>query len=249
MIGALLFAVLATFIATGFSEVEEKKEEKNRKISYRKDLWTSIKFIANSQRLRSLFLYSGVAWGIFCLMSTYRSSLLVDIGAPEQVITMIAAVLSLASAIGSKKQLQFHKFFRNKSLSVILFTITLSILGIGMIAILNISYEVTIWVLIVGFSLVSFAKGMSGILSTRYLGNFANEKIVTQIYAINAISRNVFRAMISFLGSYLLQITNTSNSMIVIGIILLITTLGLISYMKTRLGLKPTEYNVNEIFK
>ncbi len=208
-----------------------------------------MKFIANSQRLRSLFLYSGVAWGIFCLMSTYRSSLLVDIGAPEQIITMIAAVLSLASAFGSKKQLSFHQFFRNKSLSVILFTITFSIFVIGIIAVLNISYEITIWVLGIGFSLVNFAKGMSGILATRYLGNFANEKIVTQIYAVNAISRNVFRAIISFLGSYLLQITNTSNSMIVVGIILLITTLGLVSYMKTRLGLKPTEYNADEIFK
>ena len=37
--------------------------------------------------------------------------------------------------------------------------------------------------------------------------------------------------------------------MIVVGIILLITTLGLVSYMKTRLGLKPTEYNADEIFK
>lgn len=37
--------------------------------------------------------------------------------------------------------------------------------------------------------------------------------------------------------------------MIIIGILLLITSIGLISYIKTRLGLKPEEYNKNEIYK
>lgn len=37
--------------------------------------------------------------------------------------------------------------------------------------------------------------------------------------------------------------------MIIVGIILLITALGLVSYMKTRLGLQPKEYDENEIFK
>ena len=34
-----------------------------------------------------------------------------------------------------------------------------------------------------------------------------------------------------------------------VGIILLITVLGLSSYMKTRLGLKPEEYDAKEIYK
>ncbi|MCI8383974.1 MAG: hypothetical protein HFJ33_03805 [Clostridia bacterium] len=73
--------------------------------------------------------------------------------------------------------------------------------------------------------------------------------MLTQIYAVNAISRNVFRAGIGFLGSYLLRITNTANSMILVGIILFITVLGLTAYMQTRLGLKPEEYDENEIYK
>ena len=101
----------------------------------------------------------------------------------------------------------------------------------------------------ISFSIISFVKGISGVLSSRYLSNFSNEKIITQIYAVNAISRNVFRAIIGFLGSYLLRITNTANSTLLVGIILLITTLGIISYMKTRLGLKPEEYDEREIYK
>lgn len=249
VIGALCFTILATFMSLGFQEIEEEKKEKQNVEKYMDELWQGIKFIAKSQRLRSLFLYSGIAWGILCLIGTYRTSLLVDIGTPEQAITMIAAVLSISASIGSKKQIQFNNHFRNKSLSTILFTIAFSTLMVGIASMINISYGVTLTIAIFGFILIDFVKGVSGVLSTRYLGNFADEKILTQIYAVNAISRNVFRATIGFLGAYLLRITNTTNSIILVGIILLITVLGLVTYMKTRLGLKPEEYSENEFFQ
>lgn len=248
IIGSLFFAILSIFMSFGFREIEENKKEKQDTEQYLKEMWQGVKFIANSQRLRSLFLYSGIAWGIFCLMGTYRASLLVDIDTPEQIITIIAAIISVAASIGSKKQIQFHNFFRNKSLSAILFIITISIVIVGLAGIINFSYEITLSIIVISFVLIAFVKGISGVLSTRYLGNFANEKIITQIYAVNAISRNTFRAIIGFLGSYLLRITNTINSIMLVGIILLVTVLGLVAYMKTRLGLKPNEYDENEFY-
>ena len=84
-------------------------------------------------------------------------------------------------------------------------------------------------------------------ITTRYLGNFTDEKILPKIYSVNAISRNIFRMLIGFLGSYLLDITNTSHAAIITGIIFTIISILLISYMKTRLGLRPEEYDKNEI--
>ena len=63
---------------------------------------------------------------------------------------------------------------------------------------------------------------MSLVLTTRYLGNFSDEKILTQIYAANAI--------------------------MIVGISLGIISFTLICYMKTRLGLKPEEYDKTEIY-
>ena len=74
------------------------------------------------------------------------------------------------------------------------------------------------------------------------MGNFTTEKILPKIFAVNAIGKNVFRMSIGFLGSYLLTVTNTANSTIIFGIILTIVSIALISYMSTRLGLKPKEY-------
>ena len=240
MIGTLCFTILATFMSLGFQEIEEEREKQTVE-KYIDELWLGIKFIAKSQRLRSLFLYSGIAWGVLCL--------LVDIGTPEQVITIIAAVLSISSSIGSKKQLQFNQYFGNKSLSTILFTITFSVLMIGITSKMHLSYGITLTIAILGFTLINFVKGVSLVLIKRYLRNFASEKILTQIYAVNAITQNILRATIGFLGAYLLRITNTTNSIILVGIILLITVLGLVAYMKTRLGLKPEEYSKTEFFE
>ena len=252
---SLCFTIAATIISLGFRDIEEEKskqkktKEKTTIKNYMQDLMQGIKFIIKSQRLRSLFLYAGITWGIFCLMGTYRNSLLVDIGTPEQIITMITAYVGIFSSMGAKRQVQFHNHFRNRSLSMILRMMTCSMLIIGIVGAMNISSEVTILAVIICCPFLHISKGMSEVLTPRYLGNFAKEGILTQIYAVNAISRNILRAMISFFGSYLLRITNTANSFIVIGILLLITSIGLISYMKTRLGLKPEEYDENEIFK
>ena len=247
MIASLCFTIVATVISLGFRDIEEEKDKLSIK-KYMQELIQGIKFIIKSQRLRSLFLYAGITWGIFCLMGTYRNSLLVDIGIPEQIITMITAYVGIFSSMGAKKQVQFHNRFRNRSLSMILRMMTGAILTIGIVGAVSISSEVTLLAVIICLPFLHISKGMNEVLVSRYLGNFTKEGILTQIYAVNAISKNILRATISFFGSYLLRITNTANSFVIIGILLLIISIGLISYMKTRLGLKPEEYAENEIY-
>ena len=249
MIASLGFTILATIISLGFIDIEEdkNKEETKEQGKYVQELLECIKFIAYSQRLRSLFLYSGITWGIFCVMGSYRASILVDIGTPEQIITIVAAIVGIGSSMGSKNQLRFHKKFRNKSLSTIMLTITIAILIAGITGSINTSYLVSLIILTICFTTINFSKGVSEVLITRYLSNFAKDKILTQIYAVNAIIRNGLRAIISLFGSYLLRITTTAHSMILLGIILFVIMLGLISYMKARLGKKPEEYDEKEI--
>ena len=97
------------------------------------------------------------------------------------------------------------------------------------------------------YIILSANKGIFGVLMTRYLSNFTNKTILPKIYSINSMSRNFFRMIIGFLGAYILSITDTANSLILTGIIFTIVTLALISYMKTRTGLKPEEYRKEDI--
>lgn len=81
----LFFTILATIMSLGFKNIEEvKRSQKDKKENverhYFKELKECMSFIIKSQRLRSLFLYGGISWGFICLISTYRNSVLVDIG-------------------------------------------------------------------------------------------------------------------------------------------------------------------------
>ena len=117
VIFAFFIAVMSTLMSFAFQEVEEEKNRKNTTIiSCIVELKEGFKFVTHSNRLRSLFLYSGIIWGTFCLINTYRTSLLEDVGASEQIIAIIAAIVSIACGVGSNLQLKFHKKYRNKSL-------------------------------------------------------------------------------------------------------------------------------------
>lgn len=148
---------------------------------------------------------------------------------------------------GSKQQLLIHKRLRNKSLSFLLILATIGVLVSGLAGIFNLSYAMALIIITICFIMINFAKGVYEVLTSRYLSNFTTEKELTQIYAIDETFRNGSRAILGFLGSYLLEITSAANSLILVGIMLVIITCSLISYMKTRIGLKPEEYAESEI--
>lgn len=248
MILATIISIFATILSTGFAEIKSSKQKKITDVNeYIKDVKESFKFIVESNRLRSLVLYSGIMWGVFCLVSTYRASLLDDIGTSATWIAIVAAIVGIATGIGSKYQLKIHKKYRNKSLSILAIATTISIILTGLVGISGLSSD-AIMILVLIFNVVlNMAKGAYGVLMTRYLSNFTNSKILPKIYSVNAISRNIFRMLIGFLGSYLLEITNTAHAEILVGIIFAIVTISLISYMKTRTGLKVEEYKEEDI--
>ncbi len=85
MIISLIFTIISTIMSLGFKDIEKIKENQEEKKQierhYFRELKEGMSFIIKSQRLRSLFLYVGISWGIFALIGTYRNSILVDIGA------------------------------------------------------------------------------------------------------------------------------------------------------------------------
>lgn len=250
IIASIIISILAIILSSGFQEIETTDIKNNKNIGLREqinDLIKSFRIIIKSSRLKSLILYSGIMWGTFCLVSTYRTSLLEEQGISAIWISTIAAIVGIASGIGAKNQLKLHNKLKNKTLSAMAITTAVTILLSGFVGISKLSSNSIMIFITIFYIIINSNKGIFGVITIRYLGNFADSNILPKIYAINNISRNVFRMLIGFLGSYILTITNTANSLILTGIIFTIVTLALISYMKTRTGLKPEEYKKEDI--
>ena len=169
VIFALLVTILATIMSFGFQEIEneELKNEDNKSrntnisiISYIKELKDGFKFVIKSRRLRSLMLYSGIIWGAFCLISTYRTSLLKDIGTQEQLIAIISAIVGIASGIGANGQLYFHKKYRNKSFSIILIITSIMTLIMGFVGITNISFVYMVVIITLANIIIKLLQGI-----------------------------------------------------------------------------------------
>ena len=134
-------AIIGCIISLQFEEIEKVSDKKeNIAENYINDMKVSFKFILQSKRLKCLLLYSGLIWGIHCLVSEYKDTLLVEIGASSLMIGIVGAIFGVIAAIASKRQVQFHNRFRNKSLSYIAVSFTIGIIISGVVVILNVPF-------------------------------------------------------------------------------------------------------------
>lgn len=252
---ALVFAIFACILSLQFEEIkeikniEEQKESRNESIvkEYLNDMKVSFKFIFKSKRLRGLLLFSGIVWGVACLVSEYKDTILVEIGTSSMVIGIVGSILGIVSAISSKKQLEFHNKFKNRTLTYIGISFVIGIILSGLIVTLKAPFIIELVMIVLAFIVIKADNSMSLILIGRYLGNFTDDNILPKIYSANSIVKNIFRMVVGILGSMLMAHTGSANAMLIVGIISLISIVILLKYMRTRVGLKAEEYKVEDI--
>lgn len=212
-----------------------------------KQIRYSFKYIFKSDRLRNLILFAAIFHGLLGIRSTLTSSLLTDIGIPEQYFGIIFAILSICASISSKNQNFFHKKFGNRTLSAfsIPYCLTLIISGFVIVGKLNIIFAIVM--IFIMFVIQNIIKGPYYTLIYRYLNSFSSPEISTKIYSANALVEGIFRFLITLFASFLLEHTATSYALIIIGLLFMAILVVLLDHMKTRVGLKPEEYKKSDI--
>ncbi len=246
---SMIISAIACLVSLSFEEIKStnNKEKIQDVKEYVNDIKVSFSFIFKSKRLRSLILYSGVTYAFMRILNDYRETLLKDIGTSSQIMGVIGAILEIASSIASKKQVEFHNVFRNHSLSVIILSSSISIILSGFFVFIGIPTWICIGIILLLGIIGQSDSAMNTILVNRYLNNFSNEKIISKIYSVNSLIRNVTRSVITMLASVLLTVTTSTNAIIIGEIIYFAIGIMIILYMKQRVGLKPEEYPKQEI--
>lgn len=253
----ICFCLIANFtaliIAMNFIDIEKeenKKEELNLKEETQKilnDLKTGFKFIFKSKRLRTLLIILGIWWGIIDTFATYQETLLKELQIPSYYIGFILAGFQMLVGIFSTKSIKFNKKHKNHSLTYIGLFLTLGSIVLGLITIFKIPFEIQLMVITLVFILRAYAKGLYQVLKKRYMNNFANSSILPKIYSVNGIMSNLGKIIIGIIASSILKLTNISNALLILGIICTGIVVILSIYSKSRLGLKPEEYDKKEI--
>lgn len=258
---SLCIVILSFLISTAFIDpISENIKENYDKLKKSKkdnvketfktsiqDLINSFKYILSSKRLRSLILFSSIMYGVITVLASYQVSLLEEIGLPASVIGIIVAFLEITASISSKKQEQFHNKFRNKSLSVLGITVSLACILAGFAGYINNNIYIVSIIAIFALTVKYIVVGIYQILIDKYYRNFTNEDIDSKIFSAKSLFNSISSTILGIIASILIGITNTKNSIIIIGFIFLLLFIIAIKYMKSRLGLHPDEYDKNEI--
>lgn len=244
----LICVIAATAISFNFYDIQEEESKESFK-DYIKDLKKGYKFITKSKRLRALLVMTGAVWGIIVLLDSYQLTLLQDIGATSVQVGFIFAMFELTRGLFSNTALDFNKKFKNRSLTNILLIFAIGFILAGIIAMSQLPFYTKLIIIVVILLIMGAANAIDQILAKKYVNNFASTKILPAIYSSKSICDNIFRTIITLLGSAIVGIYNIDIAMIVMGIFILILTLGLTVYSKDKLGLKPEEYTQKDIYK
>lgn len=243
----LVLNIISTILATRFRHTNfEENDTKTGAKKYFKQLKEAGKFAIKSKRMRCLLIFFGLISGLMYNMTTFRSSVLEQIQLPEQYFGIVFAIIQIAASMCSRAQNVIHKRFRNKTLSFLGIPLTMSCILIGFIAMGTISFSKT-FIVIFLFVMQGAIKGTYYVLIYRYLNNFTNKNIRTKLATIRNMVYNVFSITISLFGALLLNFTNATNAILIVGCLATISIIILLDYMRGNVGLKPENYDAEDL--
>ncbi len=235
------------------SNFEQESSKQNKSFAkqlkfYISDLKEAFKFILKSNRLRALIIFYALFSNLLSILTTVRRSLLKELSIPDEYFGILFAIWGLIAAFSVNSSNSIQKRFGNQTLSFLGVTYTLSVVFSGLVAILSgLPAFLVYFIVLCMLSLQYIIKGPFQTLIQRYLGSFATSSMRTKISSASMLVENITCTIISFIVSYLTENLSTAVSTLIIGITFTIIILIILSYMKSRVGLKPEEYPESDI--
>ena len=247
---SLILNIIVMLISLKFTEpfemVNREEYEEDEEHNQFEEIKIAFKYIFKSERLKSLILCSALVIGLMDMMHNYQVSLLEELNLSATFICGAMAIIGILAGIITKRQEKIHNKYRNKSLTVLLLSIAISILVSGIAGVMAVNEILWIGIIILAFIVWSCSRAIFCPLIERYLRNFANEEIDSKIFVARNFLGSIMSAIVGLLGSFLLERLTTAYSTIILGILIIIVSILLINYMKKRVGLKPEEYSEEE---
>ena len=248
MILCLICTVISGIISFNFKEISKEQRNKQKDlIKVVKELKEGFTYTIKSKRIRALLLALGFMWGIFILYMTYQTTLLKNMNISAASIGVIAMFLEIIKGYGGRFANQYNKKLKNKSLTILALTVSISFIIAGMGSLLNIPFVIQIVIILAAFITIDTIRGLYMVLYKKYDNNFSNVKILPTIYTMTNIYWNLERVIITAIGSFVLTIVDVKYGFIVMGVIFIVTTILISTYMKARVGLKIEEYSKEDL--
>lgn len=159
---------------------------------------------------------------------------------------MIFAILTLIGGISISLKRPIERNFKNRTLSLISLTYIGACIVIGVVS----SYyksSIVIPIILIMYALQKISTSIWYILEVKYLKNFTREETRNKITFTYEFIGGISASICSILGGLLLKIVDVENAFLLVGLAFLAIMIAVLDYMRTRFGLKPSQYAKEDI--
>lgn len=235
--------LISLFISLKFSDVTEKITKKYKI----KDVVKDFKLVVKKQRVKSIILFACVFAGIVAVSTTLYKSIILEMGVSIELNSIIICICTVFIGIGAKQLFMIESKTKNRTLTFFSFIYITTLMSIGLISnscSLNLPVTIIIIFLLI---IIGFIQGAYRVAIKKYVLNFTTSKVRTKITSIYYMAENIGSTVMLFLIGIVLNYTSSSIACILFSGVSAVILLIVLIYMKRRLGLKPEEYDPEEI--
>lgn len=248
----LFFLIISFILSFKFNDIyavkdtEEKESFSEFLKNYKNDIIDSFKFIKKSNRMKSYLIFAAVFYGIIKTFNTYKYDLLTDMMVTEEQFSMIYALLSLIAALTVTYSKKIQRKFKNKTLTVLSMSYVLSIVFVGAIA-LTMPNNIALPFVLIFYAVIRICDSQWFVTEYTYLRNFTTPESRSKITFTFELIMCLGASVMSLLGAAVLDYFDIRKTILLTGLLFLALIVVVLDYMRTRIGLKPSQYTKEDI--
>ena len=234
-------------LSMSFKFKDLKKEADYEESASIKETFKGLKEVTSNKRSKAILMFAFVFWGVISVINTLYKAIILDIGINEQYSTMVVCLVTIFVGFGSRGVYGIEKITKNKTLTVFSYFLLISGIIVGVIGMYNKLNLMTLSILLILLAIIGLVQGAYRVAIKKYVLSFTTSQIRIKITSAYYIVENLGKCLILFLSGFILEFTTNSVSCLIFSIISLIVITIILMYMKGKLGLKPEQYNPEDI--
>lgn len=242
----LFIAVVLSINLKEIHTVKSKKKVVTFIKEYKRDIFTSIKFIIKSKRMKAFVLFASVFYALIKIMTTYRSNLLTELNVGAEQFSIIIASLSLIAAVSSAYSQKLQDKLKNKMLTFISISFIISWIIISVVA-MKFSNTIALPIILLLYVINRSGEAQWYIVKDKYLRNFTRAKTRAKITFAFEMIVCLTTGIISLIGAKILDNVNIKYAILLVSLGGLAIMIVILDYMRKRFGLKPKQYAKEDI--
>ena len=228
-------------------KVETEDEFIKKKNKYFKELGLGFKYIFSSKRLIALFGFVAIFYSSIQVMNNYEIEYLNFLKVSPELIGIVYGATQLMSSFGSHYAERVHRKVKNRTLTIIGVLFGLTIFVAGLLYKFNINYYLIVLFVVFLYMIRYLCMSFYYVLIKKYMSNFAGKKILSKIYSAYAIVCGTSSFLMGLVATVIVKNNDMAIAFTLFGAISLIRIMIMLTFMRSRIGLKADDYNKLDI--